>query len=49
MMIAVPYFVSNAPEGVKEPLFRPRLVHRLDKGTEGLQLVAKTKPVTDYE
>ncbi|KAJ1476200.1 pseudouridine synthase [Baffinella frigidus] len=44
MRLCVPYWVKGAPAGSVGVLWRPMLVHRLDKETEGLQVVAKTKP-----
>lgn len=43
MRCCVPYHVRCAPEGTEGILWRPMMVHRLDKDTEGLQIVAKTK------
>jgi 23S rRNA-/tRNA-specific pseudouridylate synthase len=43
MRCCVPYHVKCAPPGMEGILWRPMLVHRLDKDTEGLQIVAKTK------
>mmetsp|Transcript_42048 Transcript_42048/g.65753 ORF Transcript_42048/g.65753 Transcript_42048/m.65753 type:complete len:221 (+) Transcript_42048:220-882(+) len=43
MKCAISYFVAGAPEGSIGAFWRPKLVHRLDKGTEGLQVVAKTR------
>eukprot|EP00285_Hemiselmis_virescens_P002042 CAMPEP_0173407186 /NCGR_PEP_ID=MMETSP1356-20130122/66509_1 /TAXON_ID=77927 ORGANISM="Hemiselmis virescens, Strain PCC157" /NCGR_SAMPLE_ID=MMETSP1356 /ASSEMBLY_ACC=CAM_ASM_000847 /LENGTH=63 /DNA_ID=CAMNT_0014368309 /DNA_START=13 /DNA_END=201 /DNA_ORIENTATION=- len=43
MTVAVPYFVTPSQAGTPKMLWRPSVVHRLDKLTEGLQLVAKTK------
>ncbi|KAJ1489583.1 hypothetical protein T484DRAFT_1779968 [Baffinella frigidus] len=37
MRFCVPYWVQGAPEGSVGMLWRPMLVHRLDKETEGLQ------------
>lgn len=38
MRFCVPYWVQGAPEGSVGMLWRPMLVHRLDKETEGLQV-----------
>jgi 23S rRNA pseudouridine1911/1915/1917 synthase len=43
MRCCVPYHVKCAPPGHEGILWRPMLVHRLDKATEGLQIVGKTK------
>ena len=44
MRSCIGFHVSCAPAGMEGVLWRPMLVHRLDKATEGLQVVAKTKP-----
>ena len=42
---ALPYSLTPVPtDSGLEPLRRPQAVHRLDKGTGGLLLVAKTRP-----
>ena len=38
MRCCVPYHVKCAPPGSEGILWRPMLVHRLDKDTEGIQV-----------
>jgi len=44
MRTAIAYALAPPPMGTPQALYRPHLVHRLDKPTSGLMLVAKTKP-----
>ena len=45
LQTALPYSLTPVPtDSGLEPLRRPQAVHRLDKGTGGLLLVAKTRP-----
>ena len=44
MRTAVMHALAPPPEGTPGALYRPHLVHRLDKPTSGLMLCAKTKP-----
>ena len=45
LQTALPYSLMPVPiDSGLEPLRRPQAVHRLDKGTGGLLLVAKTRP-----
>ena len=45
LQTALPYSLTSVPDGSDlQPLRRPQAVHRLDKGTGGLLLVAKTRP-----
>ena len=44
MRTAVMHALAPPPAGTPGALYRPHLVHRLDKPTSGLMLCAKTKP-----
>lgn len=44
MRTAITYALAAPPPGTLEALYRPHLVHRLDRPTSGLMLAAKTKP-----
>jgi len=44
MRTAIIYALKPPPAGTPGALYRPHLVHRLDKPTSGLMLAAKTKP-----
>ena len=44
MRTAVMHALQPPPAGTLGALYRPHLVHRLDKPTSGLMLCAKTKP-----
>ena len=42
------YAFADYRPGTERMLWRPSVVHRLDKLTEGIQLVAKTKDAAVY-
>lgn len=43
MAQALTWFVKTAPDGTPGALWKPMVIHRLDKPTEGLLMVVKTK------